>query len=1785
MQRLHRKLEEIIMNPAKHIRTALQASLPLPGLAARISAASIALIAALLLPGASFASDVDIYSGIGGSAGNPNVLIVMDNAANFDASTTAAPCLINGVTNTMAKSATANSAGGIEQCALYSVISALPNNINIGFMIYNATGMTDYAGTTNCTAAGTGGGCLAFPLTPMTSANKTALLNWVAGWTPQTVKTNSQAVSEAMQESWAYYSGHIGLSGRNYAGIQPPNGCQKNFIIFLGNAFTSSAHPGDAPTTSLSSLQAAYTATGATYPGMILGTLKTTCSPGTYTFPTSDPSHNNGGFYMDEWARFMRNTDIFNTSTGQQNIVTYTVGLIDPTSCPADYPALLQSAANYGGGKYFETNNYSDIVNALMKILNEIQAINSVFSSATLPVSVNTQGTYLNQIYMGMFRPDALGNPRWVGNVKQYQFQFDNSGNLYLADGAREPAISSAGTGFITPGAASFWSCTYSGNGSTPAGPAQQAGYATFIPYSNLPNCALDPAVGYWANNGNYVGNSFGKAYDMPDGEVVEKGGASQQVRLSNLTATYPAAVGGADTPRRLYTYCPSSPNSAPGTNGCVGDLTDTSNAFSINNAGITASMYGTGLSLAITSITRSALTATATTAGAHGLSVGNTVTIAGALPNDYNGLVTVTSVPDATHFTYNIGYEWPPSPATTTTTNSIGGYVATQQTGATYSATVTRAPAGTAANATVTIVATTPSPTPFVVNQNITITGATPANYNLTQPVDTLTSTATTTTMQFLAGVNANGTISGVAIQPPPTATGSYLMDMFYNTSINVATATCSGGGTKTATITTSTAHNFVNGDSVTISGDTQTGTKYNGTYIITWASSTSFTFTIGSCPGTPSGTLLANSGPATSPAVTLTRNETAVGTATVTATVATANAFANGDKVSVWLASGTQPAGEVYYLVSGATITCVVTTAAGTCGANANGTTSVTYTISTAPATQPSGTITVYPNITASNQTIASLSRTPYPGGATATAVLATGATTTGFCNGDTISVNTAPNTTLAPKEGAYTGTWVITGTTACTAATCAATTTLCANGTTGTAYYGFTYGALALTPTSPATGSMSATNPTFTPDRTTLTNWVRGQDNYGDEQSLCPPGTTAGTFNCPTTAVTIRPSVHGDTLHSRPIAVNYGGNTGVVVFYGTNDGVYHAINGNQTPCTVAPCVSPAPPSTISYTNASGATVSVQPGGELWGYIDAAFLAKLNRQRTNSPPLSMPSTPAGITPQPQPKDYFIDGPTGLYQAIDGNGNTVKAIIYIGDRRGGRGLIALDVTNPLKPVRLWRIDNAMPGFSELGQTWSLPKIARVKGYCGGVTCGANPTTAPYPSPVLVFGAGYDDGSEDSEAPFAASYNGFGANVGADNMGRGIFIVDAFTGALVWESEHFPGLLGTGYGWYWRNYALTPGSYCTGTPPAAVVCQTRGMNYSIPADLTLVDRDSDGYVDRLYASDTGGNIWRMDFEPVGGDTPDKWQISNLAALGCPWGPCDTQLSPRSFPTYSDPAQVQRKFFFPVEFIPATSLVSYDSVFVASGDREHPLYVDPASTAANPLPLASSPPYSLSSQGVVNRIYMIKDFNTGKDAMDASATIPWWSPITEFGANGPNANPFNTYSLDDCTGTAAAPNTCSAATTGAATDVSYDKLTQAQQNFGYYITLLPGEKGVNAPLVTAGFVYLGTNQPTAPTPNSCSTNLGTARGYQLNPYTGQHASVIYAGGGLPPSPVSGIVDIATANGVVQAPFCIGCPPAINPTGSSSCVDSALAACKPNIQVNSARHRNYWYINNR
>lgn len=1451
----------------------------------------IVLLGALLInPIASQAEDIDIYTGVTGTANIPNVMIVVDNPSSQN--NAVGPCTY--WDNTLPSQG--SNALGNDQCALVNIVHGMTTRTG-GVALVNL-GMTTMDGvvlklTPLDDNTYTGPASVTFPsisyTVPSGSTNRQAII--IA------VKALNQSVGKSgqgseFQETWAYYTGGNGgttgtgmLSGVSYTGVNTSTSCKKEFIIYLSNVKANAGHAqdnGEYPSPYL---------TLAINNAVALGTL--TAAQGTALL-TAIPNNTEAG-WAREWARFMYNNDSSSMAAGSQGIITYSIATGDTAVPPAtitnNMEIFIQAVANFGGGRYFAAGTSYDVLyEAILKILNEVQAVNSVFASSSLPVSVNAQGTFLNQIYMGMFRPDATGLPRWVGNLKQYHFCFNTTTQvLSLCDSLGKSAISGAGTGFISPNAVSYWTTK---------------------------NVGVEPDLngGFWRNKPQ--GAALG--YDSPDGELVEKGGAAQMSRgnyLLNNYTSYPS------TPRNFYTYCPGGPGT------CVAALTNSANLFSTANAAITAGSFGSASTVNVTSLTRSGTVATVTTATPHNLIAGSTVTISNADQSQYNGTFTVVTVPSTTMFTITVP-EYPPQTAT-------GSYTAS--------------------------VASTPQ-----VIRSATVAGSITRNMN-------------------------------TAAAP------------------NVATAT----------VTMVTNHGYASNDLITINGATQT--KYNGAQTITVTGLNTFTYPVVVQPVSPAGGATATAtsnvttkvkGVTTTTAVTVSivntggvvlGAETAVGSAPVTVTTTTAHGFTVGNTVT--LANVVDTSGNAVTQYNGNfTITSV-------------GATTFTYTTATTPPSpatiDPSGTA-----ITADKTTNPAVALTRSTGNSTT----ATATGTTLVAHGYTVGQNVSIGGTQGANEAGYVGTFPITS---------VPTTTT------------FTY-TVTLTPVTPATGIIKATSTGVVLNSTTLINWVRGEDNFLDETSPDPSHT----------AINVRPSLHGDVLHSRPTVINYGGTIGVVVYYGANDGVFRAVNGNQS-------------------NPTGSTMPT-PGSELWSFIPSEFIIKLARMHDNSPVLKLASTPPGILPSPQTKDYFIDGSSSVYQKMNADGTTNTAYLYLAMRRGGELIYALDVTTPTAPSFLWEITSADADFTEVTQTWSQPKVTFVKGYCGGTTC----SSSNLPTPVMIFGGGYDNVAEDIEPPAAST------------QGRGIFIVNALNGHLIWKAT---------YG---------ASSACSGTTVKAT-CTVAGMNYSIPSDITLMDiSGNDGYIDRLYAADVGGNIWRVDLEPTATHiTPDYWQVTKLAALGCNTGACASGTTPR-------------KFLYPADMVPTAD---YDAVLIGSGDREHPLY----STATN------------SAYSVTNRFYMVKDLHTGNDA----TATPAQALVTE-------------ADLVDIT------------PVPPATATSYDGTRS-----GYYLTLGAGEKVVNAPLTVAGYTYFGTNTPATPSSNACTTNLGTAKGYQISPLTGKTNSIVYDGGGLPPSPVAGSVAVDVNGTTMTLPFCIGCG------GDATCVGSdcktPIGGGKPPITVSTSRSRTYWY----
>ena len=438
---------------------------------------------------------------------------------------------------------------------------------------------------------------------------------------------------------------------------------------------------------------------------------------------------------------------------------------------------------------------------------------------------------------------------------------------------------------------------------------------------------------------------------------------------------------------------------------------------------------------------------------------------------------------------------------------------------------------------------------------------------------------------------------------------------------------------------------------------------------------------------------------------------------------------------------------------------------------------------------------------------------------------------------------------------------------------------------------------------------------------------------------------------------------------------------------------------------------------------------------GYEKWAFIPSEFYNRFKRLRDNSPAITASN----------PKSYFADGSVSVYRYdANGDGKLVaadgdKVYLFIGMRRGGNFFYALDVSDPDAPKVLWNRGSASVGYGELGQTWSEPKVAQIH-------ASANP--------VLIFGAGYDAVVEDQDPIPAGTY---------PTKGRGILVVDATNGNVLWQAGPNP----------------------TG---AAVNKTVPQMIYSIPSDVAALDRNGDGYIDRLYVGDTGGNVWRAD---IGDPSAANWTVNKLASVG--YDADNNKVS-------------RRKFLYPPDVVYGKDANgAYDAVLIGSGDREHPF--NGAGDATHPL-----------SDAVTNRYYMFKDRDVGI-------------------SYGP------TYTRTAITEADLYDTTVNLIQTGTASQqtAANNALAAAQ---GWYITLGTGEKAVGSSITLAGITFFNTNQPALPAPGVCTSNLGIAREYAVGykdgkamidndsngQFTASDRSKVRPGGGYAPTPVGVVVQI-------------------------------------------------------
>lgn len=708
------------------------------------------------------ADDTDLYLiNPNSSSSRPNILLVVDNTANWSPWFTA------------------------EMSALSSVFSGLSNEFNVGVMFFTETGSGD---------SNTDGAYIRAAIRQMSDTNRPIYASMINSLDTNGDKSNGAKFGLMTWEAWQYFTGlapHAGNNknktdytgntsgttasnavytlGTNALGSKAANAynspvsdlCGKNFIIVLTNG------PANDNASDRSASAAALAAA--------LGS--------TTAIPLSPSGQQNN--VADEWARFMAS----HTQADKPHIYTYTVG-VQPSSWASgqgpDMVALLQSMANVGKGKYFEvTSDASSIAEALNKIFAEILAVNSVFASVTLPDNLNVRGQSVNQIYMGVFRPDSNASPRWPGNLKQYAIGFTDTAKTVPAVVDRNgAAIEDKTNGFLLPNVTSYWSTI-----TTQAG----SGSVNFWDSSYYPDAQGSGVVAPGTRDGTA---------DSPDGEMVEKGGAAQ--RLRGKYSYYSGAERVSN--RNVYT-CPVG--------ACSLNTSLSTLPFATSNTYLTNAVLGLGSTSTFSSLTRGAstctasqctATATATTTAPHDFTAGTSITVSNAAESAFNGTFTLVTASGST-LTYKI-LESPAVSASGGTASLSGGAIAN------ISA-VTAVDSGS----TRTVTVTTSTAHPFTGTTGTTtayISGISPSAYSGAQTVTLPTSDSTHFTY----------TVALTFTESPANSLTVASTATFYTNS------TCTSAVVGTMPITSVTRPSGTSSTTVTISSGSASNKSPNSTY-----------------------------------------------------------------------------------------------------------------------------------------------------------------------------------------------------------------------------------------------------------------------------------------------------------------------------------------------------------------------------------------------------------------------------------------------------------------------------------------------------------------------------------------------------------------------------------------------------------------------------------------------------------------------------------------------------------------------------------------------------------------------------------------------------------------------------------------------------------------------------------------------------------------------------------------------------------------------------------------
>ena len=425
--------------------------------------------------------------------------------------------------------------------------------------------------------------------------------------------------------------------------------------------------------------------------------------------------------------------------------------------------------------------------------------------------------------------------------------------------------------------------------------------------------------------------------------------------------------------------------------------------------------------------------------------------------------------------------------------------------------------------------------------------------------------------------------------------------------------------------------------------------------------------------------------------------------------------------------------------------------------------------------------------------------------------------------------------------------------------------------------------------------------------------------------------------------------RPVITGDVLHSEPLVFTYeydSGSAKTLVFFGANDGMLHAVLDDIDP----------------NVNISGDEINY--GTEAWAFIPPDQLNRLKFMIEGSTHRDYVDS--------SPKIYFHDvDEDGRVDSDDGD----RVILVCGQRKGGSSYFALDVTDPDTPKYLWRIgsgNDAVSGTLQLSNVYrygsgSIKDGDILRLWTGGwendgewnyvvewqdaaVAVGDEfgSVFVNYDARKLYFSVGDWLGTlttamlQDLHNHIATEPFVVGRIVSITNTDPDVVIPEL---GESWSEPEFAWVKTSDYdtsgtavcfigGGYSADHSAGKAMIAVNVFTGTVVKKfTAGMNYSVASTVKVVDEDGNGFVDKIYVGDLGGQMWRF-----GQVTTDS------AGNPLSFPDCDENINSWvgqvlfTAPTYAvDSTTYTRKFFYP----PSVTLEKgYDLIFMGTGDREN-----------------------------------------------------------------------------------------------------------------------------------------------------------------------------------------------------------------------------------------------------